>query len=469
MKEAPSSELAELTRTKSTGESNVEDVEEPFDNDECEDAEPGGGLAPLHIESPAASNSISSRTFRSCQGRWISLSPSFHRHRAVLVLTVSALLISAGLAIVKRMYPTYLPSSISIFGGKSHPADAVCLLSRLSIGNLTSADSLNLNRRAPAFSGSASKLNGAQGGFLWQEDDAKTSKWRPQGVSTLATSGGRIFVLVSWYGRKDEGYSDRGARISFVDTTAMHSIAAKYPYRHVLLVDENYCTLPSIHAGGIEVVNNTFLYVADSREGQQGIRVFDMKTSLFEVPESLQSKLFGYRYVLRSTSFFHVPTKPSFIGNDPDLSMLLVGTYSHCGNAIGMHTDSNTCLSRPNNRLVWFEDGSASMTGPKPCSPLFSEMQGAVSVQTANNGTTLIVSCSYGPYADSHLHIVRNFDRRSCKAAMGGFKTLHYPAGLEDLHIEDDLKSNQPLRRLWGLTEFGTRMVFVTELDALLL
>jgi len=76
-------------------------------------------------------------------------------------------------------------------------------------------------------------------------------------------------------------------------------------------------------------VNNTFLYVADSREGQQGIRVFDMKTSLFEVPESLQSKLFGYRYVLRSTSFFHVPTKPSFIGNDPDLSMLLVGTYSH--------------------------------------------------------------------------------------------------------------------------------------------
>ena len=245
----------------------------------------------------------------------------------------------------------------------------------------------------------------------------------------------------------------------------MHSIAAKYPYRHVLLVDENMCTFPNIHAGGIEVTNNNLLHIADSRKGQQGIRVFDIARNLFEVPASLQSNLFGYRYILQSTSFFHVPTKPSFIGNDPDHSgMLLVGTYSHCGNAVGMHVDSESCTNRPDNRLVWLEDGTASMTWPKPCSPFFSEMQGAVSAQIADNTTTLIIASSYGPYAVSHLHIVNNFDRLACKMPSDSV-TEHFPAGLEDLHIAVDPKSQS--RFLWALTEFGTRMVFVTPLTAL--
>ena len=211
------------------------------------------------------------------------------------------------IALMKRLYPTY------------SPADAVCLSITLSNDNQLSADRLNLNRKAGAFSGAPTNLNGATGGFLWQDDDAKTTKWRPQGVTTMSKSG-RRFVLVSWYGRKEEGYANRGARISFVDVTAMHSIAAKYSYRHVLLVDEHFCTLPKIHAGGIEE-RNGLIYVADSRKGQQGIRVFDIETNLFEVPESLQSEMFGYRYVLRSASFFHVPTKPSFIGFDQCFSL----------------------------------------------------------------------------------------------------------------------------------------------------
>ena len=444
-----SSELVELT---TSGKSNAEDAEEPFDNDECEITEASGSLSPLHIESGAPNQSTTHRS--SCPPCERSRSP-FHRRRALWLVYTSVLTISAGIALMKRLYPTY------------SPADAVCLSITLSNDNQLSlsADRLNLNRKAGAFSGAPTNLNGATGGFLWQDDDATTTKWRPQGVTTTVIRG-RRFVLVSWYGRKEEGYANRGARISFVDVTAMHSIAAKYSYRHVLLVDEHFCTFPTIHAGGIEE-RNGLIYVADSRKGQQGIRVFDIETNLFEVPEFLQIELFGYRYVLRSSSFFHVPTKPSFIGFDPDLKMFLVGTYAHCGNAVGMHTDSYTCMSRPENRLVWFEDGggSVSMKRPKPCSPLFSEMQGAVSVST-DDTTTLLISSSYGPYADSHLHIVRNFDRRSCKMAEGDFQTLHYPAGLEDLHVQEDSKNKH--RYLWGLTEFGTRMVFAIPLDALL-
>lgn len=457
-----SSELLELT---TSGNSNAEDAEDPFDNnnDECENTEASGSLSPLHIESAAPNQSaITHRSSCPPCERWRS---PFHRRRALWLVYASALTISAGIALMKRLYPTYSPSILpsSIFGGKS--ADAVCLSITLSNVNQLSVDRLNLNRKAGAFSGAPTNLNGATGGFLWQEDDAKTTKWRPQGVTTIAHRG-RRFVLVSWYGRKEEGYAERGARLSFVDVTAMHSIAAKYSYRHVLLVDEHFCSLASIHAGGIEE-RNGLIYVADSRKGQQGIRVFDIGTNLFEVPKALQSEMFGYRYVLRSASFFHVPTKPSFIGFDPDLKMFLVGTYTHCGNAVGMHTDSPTCMSRPDNRLVWFQDGggSVSMKRPKPCSPLFSEMQGAVSVST-NDTTTLLTSSSYGPYADSHLHIVRDFDRRSCKMAEGNFQTLHYPAGLEDLHIQEDSKSKR--RYLWGLTEFGTRMLFAIPLDALL-
>ena len=464
-----SSELEELkgkSTESSTSEIDAGDLEEPFDNDECEDAESGGSLAPLHIESAASNYTCTSRMCPCRRSR--SFLPSFICQRALLALTVSTLLTSLVLAIAKHLYPTYLPSvpSVSIFGGiSSSHADAACLSLQLPKSNLTTVDRLSLNRRASAFGGIPTNLKGAKGGFLWQEGDAKTTKWRPQGISTLVSGGGKRFVLVSWYGRKDEGYADRGARISFVDVTKMHSIAAKYPYRHVLLVDENFCTFPNIHAGGIEVTDNHLLHVADSRKGQQGIRVFDIARNLFEVPVSLQSNLFGYRYVLQSSSFFHVPTKPSFIGNDPDHSgMLLVGTYSHCGNAIGMHVDSESCMNRPDNRLVWLEDGTASMTWPKPCSPFFSEMQGAVSAQLSDNTTTLIVASSYGPYADSHLHIVNNFDRLACKMPSDSV-TEHFPAGLEDLHIAVDPKSQS--RFLWALTEFGTRMVFVTPLTAL--
>eukprot|EP00985_Skeletonema_marinoi_P003538 scaffold1521_cov73-Skeletonema_marinoi.AAC.1 len=77
---------------------------------------------------------------------------------------------------------------------------------------------MNLNQVATAF---YNKLIGDDNilasGFLWNDEDAYTSKWRPQGVTTMHTQNGFRFALVSWYGRADEGYADRGGRVSFVD------------------------------------------------------------------------------------------------------------------------------------------------------------------------------------------------------------------------------------------------------------
>ena len=113
-----SSEVEELkgkSTESSASEINADDLEEPFDNDECEDAESGGSLAPLHIESAASNYTCTSRMCPCRRSR--SFLPSFICHRALLVLAVSTILISLVLAIAKHLYPTYLPSvpSVSIF------------------------------------------------------------------------------------------------------------------------------------------------------------------------------------------------------------------------------------------------------------------------------------------------------------------------------------------------------------------
>jgi len=450
-------------------------------DDDDDDDEHDGILSPLSIESSSPAGYSSRPSSTSTARKLLFLVTNCrrslrHRHTSTC-LAVSFIIVATSFFLARRFFPTYLPSIPAIFGGKSKepPAYAICLSQPLPDLNITDVAKMNLNRRAPAFSGSSKSLNGAIGGFLWNDGDAKTTKWRPQGVATINKDGGRRFVLVSWYGRKDEGYAERGARISFVDISTMHTTAALYPYRHVLLVDENFCTLPSIHAGGIEYQNGK-LYVADSRKGQQAVMVFDVDTSLYEIPAGdMQNELFGYRYVLRSSSSFHVPIKPSFISYDLDLGQFIVGTYARCGNTIGLHTDTKTCMNKSENRLVWFAEEEVSLTQPNYCSPFFSEMQGAVSARsgTSNKGHSskfiLWIVSSYGPYADSHLHIVSGFDPLSCTdhsfaGELSDMKTLHYPPGLEDLHIEEN---NKDERYMWMVTEFGTRMVFSTSLETL--
>ena len=277
------------------------------------------------------------------------------------------------------------------------------------------------------------------------EEDGRTTRWRPQGVTTFnATNGTRkSFVLVSWYGRADDGYDDRGGSVSFVDVSRMQSwrrgdgtiassAMATYLYEHVLLVDERFCTLPNIHVGGIEQVDGT-LYVADSRKDQQKILEFDLVGGLYDVStwEGASDAFLGHRYVLRTSgSSFRSPITPSFLSYDADCEEFVIGTYARCG---GVRSMSDRCFERPENRLVWLRrddpgrssgdatsgnstsgnatsgnatsgnatSGNATTGEYSRAWHYFSEMQGAASA-TVGDATVVWISSSYG-----HLYAFR--------------------------------------------------------------
>lgn len=389
----------------------------------------------------------------------------------LLILSI----IASALFATKELFHLSFPNLLrTIFGAgkKGSSTTAVCL-THLLHGSRTTVESMVLNRTALAFNkGFQQKLNKKimSSGFLWDSEDGEITKWRPQGVTTFH-SNGRRFVLVSWYGRKDEGYSDRGGRISFVDISDMHynvlyhNAASNYSYSHVLLVDEKNCALPNIHVGGIEQQNG-ILYVADSRKGQQSILEFDIASGLYELPSDMMDSMFGYRYVLRQSSSFHSPTKPSFISYDIDNEKFVVGTYARCGKKLGIHIDSESCFSQPKNRLVWFNKHDVDLNSTEPCWHYFSEMQGAVSARV-DNSTIVWVSSSYGPIADSHLHVVRaptSFNGECPGVNLDEVSIFQFPPGLEDLHIEE----TEVRRYMWMATEFGTRMVLSTPIQNLL-
>lgn len=147
--------------------------------------------------------------------------------------------------------------------------------------------------------------------WCWQSDDANTTSWYPQGVSssadayTEATYDGKQVLLTSWYDHADDGL-DKGTRISFVDA----SDPADPDYRHVLLVEPyvrsdgsgSFRAVP-VHAGGIAWYGY-HLYVVDT---WNGLRVFDMR-HLWQVSTGDSSKIgrqsdgtyhaFDYQYVL---------------------------------------------------------------------------------------------------------------------------------------------------------------------------
>mmetsp|Transcript_8700 Transcript_8700/g.14289 ORF Transcript_8700/g.14289 Transcript_8700/m.14289 type:complete len:477 (+) Transcript_8700:37-1467(+) len=382
------------------------------------------------------------------------------------------------LLVLSKRFHQSLPNLLHIGKHSTNQIEPVCLSSHLSEGNRTTVEKMNLNRVATAF---YNKLIGDNNilasGFLWNDDDAQTSKWRPQGVTTLHTENGFRFALISWYGRADEGYAGRGGRVSFVNVTDMPidefltdtSEIPFYNYRHVLLVDESFCTLPNIHVGGIEYQNGT-LYVADSRKGQQAIIEFDMANDLYSVPSSMES-LLGYRYVLRASSSFHTPIKPSFFSYDIDNHRFIVGTYAKCGNdAIHSHQDSSDCFNQPKNNLLWFDKNDVSLSSPLPCKHYFPEMQGAVSLNWEDT-TVVWTSSSYGAVSNSHLHTFRatpfgkgcpNIDLEEATKV----NTNLFPPGLEDLHIEEATRSKA--RFMWMQTEFGVRQVFAVPIGQLL-
>ncbi|KAL3823159.1 hypothetical protein ACHAXA_010415 [Cyclostephanos tholiformis] len=477
----------------------------------------------------------------------------------LLLLPMTVLAVVSSHVVVERYhmsFPNLLRTVLGVgVGGGSVSNDAleICA-SRVESDQyvLTSAEDLVTTRLASAFSGGLARDDDdyddyggktiTSNGFLWDDEDARTTRWRPQGVTTFRAAngtGGRSFALVSWYGRADEGYSDRGGRISFVDVSGMvrrrhgrrlddttttttstattNAIATvpagRYPYEHVLLVDERFCTLPNIHVGGIEYVDGT-LYVADSRVGHRRILEFELDGGLYETSSwaDIDVQSLGHRYVLRmSGSSFRSPVTPSFLSYDHDRDEFVIGTYSNCVGKFGVHAMSGECFDRTENRLVWLRGGggdaidagsiarndygpsvdevspggdaswdnapsddvTSNGTNGVRSSPwhYFSEMQGAASA-IVGNATVVWISSSYGPIGDSHLHVVRDPLVRgghlpdcAVDLVMEDVKIFRLPPGLEDLHIERRTGDN---RYMWMVTEFGTRRVFATRLEYLL-
>ncbi len=148
-------------------------------------------------------------------------------------------------------------------------------------------------------------------GFRWNEEDHRSRRWWPQGITTSAdarpdeTFAGRRVVLTSAYSKRVNGL-DKGARISVVDLTDPERVR----YRHVLLV-EPYVDEHGrvdvrpvhLHAGGI-VWHGDHLHVAGTRRGLSIFRLDDV----VRVPgDGEPDRLgidgdvvhgFGYRYLL---------------------------------------------------------------------------------------------------------------------------------------------------------------------------
>lgn len=304
-------------------------------------------------------------------------------------------------------------------------------------------------------------------GFSWNDGDDETTKFRPQGI-TGVTVDGHEFIAVSWYGRDDAGYANRGVRLSFMDVTNMDSFA----YRHVLLVDENLKTFEGMHGGGV-MHSDGLIHVPDSRSSTNKVYTFSLDNIQY-IPEEDRDLFYDYAYIMPRSASYDVPTTPSFMAYDRDRKEAVLGTFYQCSSS---HTDSEECLSQPKNRLMWYPIGQVNSSS-KYCYPYYSEMQGAVSAGNplSPEDHVLWSTSSYGSGHDSHLHIA-HIDPSSCDAEItgitGNFRTIVYPPGLEDLYVGSYGSKYEDY--LWIVTEFGasdgksnTRVVFASKIQDLL-
>ena len=314
------------------------------------------------------------------------------------------------------------------------------LISQLCLGqDYLKAYELNLNRTANTLSKTQlDKFPLSHTGFQWNSGDNTTEKWRPQGICGLVMNN-RKYLIVSWYGRKEANYQNRGVRISLVDVTNMNNIK----YRHILLVDENNKTFENLHAGGL-VLKNGKLHVPDSRSSSKYlIHTFDINKFIKVTP----SDYYNYLYILKSEGNYEVPIKPSFMSYDWSKDKILIGTFNKCKN---YHSDNVECIVSHQNKLMWYENNLENVTSGF-CSPFLSEMQGAASMNTSNTNQIIWLSCSYGRNNNSHLHIIETNigDCLDSEISIDKNKTITFPPGLEDMHLAKTSEN------LWLLTEFG--------------
>ena len=211
-------------------------------------------------------------------------------------------------------------AGIHLVRGRERVEEIDLLAARLggSVGLAGVLDDLNREARPGPVPGLAVRW-----GFRWDEEDHRSRRWWPQGITTSADAGpdetfaGRSVVLTSAYSKRVDGI-DKGARITVVDVTD----PGRVRYRHVLLVepsldgDGRLDVRPvHVHAGGI-VWHGDHLHVAGTRRGLTTFRLADV----VRVPgngdpdrlgiEDDAVHGFGYRYWLPLRFRYDAVTEP---------------------------------------------------------------------------------------------------------------------------------------------------------------
>lgn len=314
---------------------------------------------------------------------------------------------------------------------------------------------LNLNRKAKSLSSAQlATVSPAKKGFIWNDDDNETLKYRPQGITDVFLKC-RKYIGVTWYGRKETNWGDRGVRVSLVDITDMDAIA----YRHILLVDEDNKTFKNMHGGGLHFLNDK-LYVPDTRSSSSHkIYEFDIN-AIKRVPNEDLSKFYNYRYILKRTATYDVSIRPSCLSYDWDSQEFIIATFKkEC---------DFECVFNDDSTFSWFKTANANNQLPFH-KGFFDRIQGMASMDDYINTNKKIMwtSQSYGRTKPSSLFVTTY--NRNPNNSMGqkvDISSLNYtkfelPPGLEDLHLEQDNHT------LWSLTEFSPnegigneRMVF---------
>ncbi len=298
--------------------------------------------------------------------------------------------------------------------------------------------------------------DGAAEGFTWEERDATTDRWWPQGVTTSAdaygpdpqsgTYAGRPVLLASWYAHGVLGWLTLGSRVSVVDLTD----PADPRYRHVLLVEPRrrfglHRLRPvRVHAGGI-VWYGDHLFVAGS---SRGIRVFRVD-DVVRVRNRWRTR--GDRYVLPQLTTYHASTtgaaRPitySFLSLDRagDVDHLVAGEYGRKG---ATHRLLRYELDRTTQLLRGVEAGPAEPV--EAHDGVAPRMQGAVLVDG-----TWVITASAGEDVAGDLWVGRPGALHRHRGVL--------PTGPEDI-------TWWPQRgQLWTLTEWpGRRWVYGIDVD----
>ncbi len=311
----------------------------------------------------------------------------------------------------------------------------------------------------------------ARWGFRWDDEDSRSKRWWPQGITTSADRDEseaydeRRIVMTSWYS-KDLAGVHKGSRITVVDLAR----DGRLHYRHVLLVDafrrgDGTVDLRpmKIHAGGI-VWHGEHLHVAGTSRGISTFHLDDImrvgsEGSLGAAGSAgsggdrnrlgVGAGSFGYRYLLPVRFTYdafaddgHEPLRYSFLSLDRGSAepRLIAGEYGRRGRTtrlVDFPIEPSTSL------LQVSEDGHAqplSLSGEG-----IEGMQGATVV-----GDRWYVTTSAGPYVRGSLYVGRPgaFRRRA--------RVL--PVGVEDI-------AYWPSRdELWSLSEYpGRRFVFAMD------